>query len=118
MDTRGAERGARKRRGGPRSCAWARTVRILDDCLALAVRADGGREQGALGAGRASSSRLSHLILEQDAAAKKMKVHRSTVSRILTAARKKIADALVYHHGIKIEGGCCKVKLEKIKKRR
>ncbi|MFH1799655.1 MAG: DUF134 domain-containing protein [Candidatus Omnitrophota bacterium] len=45
--------------------------------------------------------------LEQDAAARKMKVHRSTVSRILTAARKKIANALVHHHGIKIEGGCC-----------
>jgi len=45
--------------------------------------------------------------LEQDAAAIKMKVHRSTVSRILAAARKKIADALVHHHGIKIEGGCC-----------
>ena len=47
------------------------------------------------------------LNLEQDAVAKKMKVHRSTVSRILTAARKKIANALVHHHGIKIEGGCC-----------
>lgn len=47
------------------------------------------------------------MCLEQDAVAKKMKVHRSTVSRILTAARKKIANALVHHHGIKIEGGCC-----------
>jgi len=46
--------------------------------------------------------------LEQDAVAKKMKVHRSTVSRILTAARKKVAHALVHHHGIKIEGGCYK----------
>lgn len=45
--------------------------------------------------------------LEQDAAAQEMKVHRSTVSRILTAARKKVANALVHHHGIKIEGGCC-----------
>jgi len=49
------------------------------------------------------------LGLEQDAVAKKMTVHRSTVSRILTAARKKIANALVRHHGIKIEGGCCQV---------
>ena len=47
---------------------------------------------------------------EQDAAAKKMKVHRSTVSRILTAARKKVANALVHHHGIKIEGGTCSYK--------
>ena len=50
------------------------------------------------------------LNLEQDAAAKKMKVHRSTVSRILAAARKKVANALVHHHGIKIEGGCCEVR--------
>lgn len=48
--------------------------------------------------------------LEQNAAAKMMKVHRSTVSRILTAARKKVADALVHHHGIKIEGGCCEMR--------
>jgi len=46
--------------------------------------------------------------LEQDEASKKMKVHRSTVSRILTAARRKVANALVHHHGIKIEGGCCR----------
>lgn len=51
--------------------------------------------------------------LEQDDAAHRMKVHRSTVSRILTAARKKIAGALVHHHGIKIEGGCCKSVPEK-----
>ena len=50
------------------------------------------------------------LNLEQDAVAKKMKVHRSTVSRILTAARKKVANALVHHHGIKIEGGCCEAR--------
>ena len=47
------------------------------------------------------------LYLEQNAAAKKMKVHRSTVSRILASARRKIANALVHNHGIKIEGGCC-----------
>ncbi|MBU9889324.1 MAG: DUF134 domain-containing protein [Candidatus Omnitrophica bacterium] len=47
------------------------------------------------------------LCLEQHAAAKKMGVSRSTVSRILTAGRKKVANALVHHHGIKIEGGCC-----------
>jgi predicted DNA-binding protein (UPF0251 family) len=56
------------------------------------------------------------LRLEQDAVAKKMRVHRSTVSRILTAARKKVANALVHHHGIKIEGGCCTVGPKKNKK--
>ena len=53
------------------------------------------------------------LYLEQDAAAKKMRVHRSTVSRILTAARKKVTNALLHNHGIKIEGGSCKTPPEK-----
>ena len=52
------------------------------------------------------------LCLEQDAAAGKMKVHRSTVSRILASARKKVANALVHNHGIKIEGGCCRTSPE------
>ena len=47
--------------------------------------------------------------LEQEQVAKKMKVHRSTVSRIVSSAHKKIADALVNIKAIKIEGGCCKV---------
>jgi predicted DNA-binding protein (UPF0251 family) len=52
------------------------------------------------------------LRLEQGNAAKKMKVHRATVSRILLEARKKVANALVHNHGIKIEGGCCKMRKE------
>lgn len=60
--------------------------------------------------------RLSHLQgLEQKKIAKMMKVHRSTVSRILSSANKKIADALVNIKAIKIEGGCCKI-MEKGKK--
>jgi len=54
--------------------------------------------------------RLSYLEgLEQEKVAKMMKVHRSTVSRILDSANKKIADALVNIKAIKIEGGCCKI---------
>ena len=45
---------------------------------------------------------------EQNKVAKMMQVHRSTVSRILSAARRKIADALVNVKTIKIGGGCCK----------
>ena len=45
----------------------------------------------------------------QERAAKKMKVHRSTVSRIIASAHKKIADALINVKAVKIEGGCCKV---------
>ena len=54
--------------------------------------------------------RLSHLEgLNQEQAAHKMRVHRSTVSRILDSAHRKITDALVNVKAIKIEGGCCTV---------
>ena len=47
-------------------------------------------------------------------AARKMKVSRPTFSRIISAARKKIADALVNVKAIRIEAGCCHI----IKKRK
>lgn len=54
--------------------------------------------------------RLSYLEgLDQEKTAELMKVHRSTISRILDSAHKKIADALVNIKAIKIEGGCCKI---------
>ncbi|MDD5218338.1 MAG: DUF134 domain-containing protein [Candidatus Omnitrophica bacterium] len=46
---------------------------------------------------------------EQEQVAKRMKVHRSTVSRILSSARQKVADALVNIKAIRIEGGCCEI---------
>ena len=45
----------------------------------------------------------------QEAAAKRMKISRTTFSRMLTSAQKKIADALVNVKAIRIEGGCCKI---------
>ena len=48
--------------------------------------------------------------LEHLEAAKKMRVSRPTLSRILSSAHKKIADAFVNIKAIKIEGGCCKIK--------
>jgi len=54
--------------------------------------------------------RLSDLEkLPQTAVAKKMRVHRSTISRILSSAHEKIADAFVNIKAVKIEGGCCKI---------
>jgi predicted DNA-binding protein (UPF0251 family) len=54
--------------------------------------------------------RLSDLEgLTQEEAAEKMKVHRSTISRILNSAHRKIADALVNVKAIRIEGGNCKI---------
>ena len=46
---------------------------------------------------------------DQKKIARQMKIHQSTISRILNSAHKKIADALVNIKAIKIEGGCCKV---------
>ncbi len=47
--------------------------------------------------------------LEQSEVALRMNVHRSTVSRMLDSAHKKIADALVNIKAIKIEGGCYRI---------
>ena len=52
---------------------------------------------------------LDYERLSQVQAAKEMHVHRSTVSRIVSSARQKIAQALVDIKALKIEGGCCKV---------
>jgi predicted DNA-binding protein (UPF0251 family) len=50
--------------------------------------------------------RLNDLLgLEQDQAALQMKISRQTFGRILTSARKKIADALINAKALKIEGG-------------
>lgn len=43
--------------------------------------------------------------LDQNKAAKKMKISQSTFQRILTSAHKKIAEGLVQGKAIKIEGG-------------
>ena len=51
---------------------------------------------------------------KQIEAAKLMKISRSTFSRIITSAHRKIADGLVNIKAIRIEGGCCSI----IKKRR
>ncbi len=47
--------------------------------------------------------------LSQEVVAKKMKVHRSTISRIISSAHKKVAEALVSVKPLKIEGGCCRI---------
>ena len=47
--------------------------------------------------------------LKQEDAAKRMKISRSTFSRIVSSARSKVGDALVNIKAIKIEGGCCKI---------
>lgn len=54
--------------------------------------------------------RLSHLGgYDQAKIARQMRIHQSTISRILNSAHKKVTDALVNIKAIKIEGGCCEV---------
>ena len=48
-------------------------------------------------------------------AAKKMKVSRPTFSRIVASAHNKIADALVNIKAIRIEGGCCSIRVKEKK---
>lgn len=38
---------------------------------------------------------------------RQMKIHQSTISRILKSAHRKVTDALVHLKAIKVEGGCC-----------
>jgi uncharacterized protein len=55
--------------------------------------------------------------LYQEQAAEKMKISRSTFSRIVDSARQKVADALVHGKALRIEGGpihmgarrCCRL---------
>lgn len=47
--------------------------------------------------------------LSQVEVAKKMRVHRSTISRMLESAHAKIADAFVNIKAVRIEGGCCRI---------
>jgi len=54
--------------------------------------------------------RLFHLAgYDQAKIAKQMRIHQSTISRILNSAHKKVTDALVNIKAIKIEGGCCQI---------
>ena len=57
--------------------------------------------------------RLKDLIgLEQEACAERMGVSRPTYHRILSAARQKVADALINGRAIKVEGGNFQVVLK------
>ena len=54
--------------------------------------------------------RLTHLAgYDQGKIARQMRIHQSTISRILASAHKKVTDALVNVKAIKIEQGCCQI---------
>jgi len=63
-------------------------------------------EESVLGFDEFEAVRLKDLEgLEQEEAARKMKISRPTFQRLLVCARKKLADAIVHGKAIKIEGG-------------
>ena len=47
--------------------------------------------------------------MEQHAAGQRMKISQSTLSRLLKSGRKKLADAIINGHAIKIQGGSFKI---------
>ena len=54
--------------------------------------------------------RLSYIAgYDQTKIAKEMRIHQSTISRILNSAHRKVTDALVNIKAIKIEVGCCRI---------
>lgn len=52
-------------------------------------------------------------LFEQIECAKKMKISQSTFQRVLCAANRKIADALINGKAIKIDGGAIRMKRRK-----
>lgn len=64
------------------------------------------KEEVVLSIEEIESIRLSDFLeMEQDEAAESMNVSRGTFQRIINAARRKIADALLHGKNIRIEGG-------------
>jgi len=67
-------------------------------------------EESVLTVDELEAVRLKDLLdLDQDEAAKKMNISQPTFHRLLSTARKKIADALVKGKAIKVEGGAYKL---------
>lgn len=61
--------------------------------------------------------RLTHLeMCDQGCIAKTMKIHQSTISRILRSAHRKMTDALVHNKAIRVETGCCRLIKPRTKK--
>ena len=76
-------------------------------------------EEVQLGMEEAEAVRLKDLEgLDQEAAAAKMNVSRPTFQRVLAAARRKVADALLNGKGIRITGGNFEVAFARYRCRR
>lgn len=87
-----------------------RRVRFLPDINYFRPVGVKGSEETILTVSEFEAIRLNDLEgLDQSESAKKMNVSQPTFNRILSSARKKVADALVNAKNIRIEGGVYKM---------
>jgi len=93
----------------PKKTRWV-TCEPGERCFRPQCKPESGLEGVILNLDEFEVLRLTHLeSYDQEKIAKQMKIHQSTISRILTSAHKKVADALVNIKAIRIEQGCCQV---------
>ena len=93
----------------PKKTRWV-TCEPGERCFRPQCKPESGLEGVILNLDEFEVLRLAHLEgYDQEKIAKQMKIHQSTVSRILNSAHKKVTDALVNIKAIKIEQGCCQI---------
>ena len=93
----------------PKKTRWV-TCRPGERCFRPQCKARVSLKGVTLSIDEFEALRLFHLCgYTQGKIARQMKIHQSTISRIISCAHKKVTDALVNIKAIKIEGGCCKI---------
>ena len=93
----------------PKKTRWV-SCQPGERCFRPQCKPEGGLRGVVLNLDEFEVLRLAHLEgYDQSKIARQMKIHQSTISRILTSAHKKVTDALVNIKAIKIEQGCCQI---------
>lgn len=100
----------------PKKTRWV-TCEPGERCFRPQCKSESELEGVVLSLDEFEAMRLSYLEdYDQGKIAKQMRIHQSTISRILASAHKKVTDALVNIKAIRIEGGCCSVVGKVVKK--
>lgn len=99
----------------PKKPRWITSI-PREKCYEPLCKRPGRTESVSLELDEFEALRLSYLLnYDQRKTAKQMRIHQSTVSRILNSAHKKITDSLVNIKELKIEGGRYRL-IERVKK--
>jgi hypothetical protein len=99
----------------PKKTRWV-TCEPGERCFRPQCKSSGEIEGVALSLDEFEVLRLAHLEgYDQQKIARQMKIHQTTISRILNSAHKKVTDALVHIKAIRVEKGCCEMIREKMK---